>query len=95
MDRSQCIEMMYPELEDKLVVTIMGACAQELYDLMDRALNKDAAVYAMRMEVGDEIVTATIMKSEEAVQTGVRVSDIAAHLGTKLPTVTRNMARLR
>ena len=33
--------------------------------------------------------------SEEAVQTGVRVSDIAAHLGTKLPTVTRNMARLR
>ena len=25
--------MLYPELEDKLVVTIMGACAQELYDL--------------------------------------------------------------
>ena len=25
-----------PELEDKLVVTIMGACAQELYDLGDR-----------------------------------------------------------
>ena len=36
MDRSQCIEMMYPELEDKLVVTIMGACAQELYDLGHR-----------------------------------------------------------
>lgn len=35
-------------------------------------LNKDAAVYAMRMEVGDEIVTATIMKSEEAVQTFVK-----------------------
>ena len=25
--------MLYPELDDKLVVTIMGACAQELYDL--------------------------------------------------------------
>ena len=32
-------------------------------------LNKDAAVHAMRMEVGDEIVTATIMKKEEAKQT--------------------------
>jgi sulfopyruvate decarboxylase subunit beta len=28
--------MIYPELEDKLVVTIMGACAQELYDLGHR-----------------------------------------------------------
>jgi sulfopyruvate decarboxylase subunit beta len=28
--------MIYPELEDRLVVTIMGACAQELYDLGDR-----------------------------------------------------------
>ena len=36
MDRAQCIEMLYPELEDKLVVTIMGACAQELYDLGHR-----------------------------------------------------------
>jgi sulfopyruvate decarboxylase subunit beta len=25
--------MLYPELDDKIVVTIMGACAQELYDL--------------------------------------------------------------
>ena len=25
--------MLYPELDDKVVVTIMGACAQELYDL--------------------------------------------------------------
>jgi sulfopyruvate decarboxylase subunit beta len=33
MLRSKCIEAIYPELEDKLVVTIMGACAQELYDL--------------------------------------------------------------
>ena len=33
MQRAACIEMMYPELEDKLVVTIMGACAQELYNL--------------------------------------------------------------
>ena len=33
MERRDCIEMIYPELEDKLVVTIMGACAQELYDL--------------------------------------------------------------
>jgi Ca-activated chloride channel family protein len=32
-------------------------------------LNKDAAVYAMQMEVGDEIVSATIMKKEEAKQT--------------------------
>jgi len=30
--RAECIAMLYPELEDKLVVTIMGACAQELYD---------------------------------------------------------------
>ena len=28
--------MLYPELDDKLVVTIMGACAQELYDLGHR-----------------------------------------------------------
>jgi sulfopyruvate decarboxylase subunit beta len=33
MKRAECIEMLYPELDDKLVVTIMGACAQELYDL--------------------------------------------------------------
>ena len=33
MLRSKCIEAIYPELDDKLVVTIMGACAQELYDL--------------------------------------------------------------
>jgi sulfopyruvate decarboxylase subunit beta len=31
--RVQCIEALYAELGDKLVVTIMGACAQELYDL--------------------------------------------------------------
>ncbi len=36
MERVQCIEMLYPELEDKLVVTIMGACAQELYNLGHR-----------------------------------------------------------
>jgi len=28
--------MLYPELDEKLVVTIMGACAQELYDLGHR-----------------------------------------------------------
>jgi sulfopyruvate decarboxylase subunit beta len=28
--------MLHPELEDKIVVTIMGACAQELYDLGHR-----------------------------------------------------------
>ena len=33
MKRAECIGMMYPELDDKIVVTIMGACAQELYDL--------------------------------------------------------------
>jgi sulfopyruvate decarboxylase subunit beta len=33
VERAQCIEVLYPELRDKLVVTIMGACAQELYDL--------------------------------------------------------------
>jgi sulfopyruvate decarboxylase subunit beta len=33
MLRSKCLEAIYPELADKLVVTIMGACAQELYDL--------------------------------------------------------------
>ncbi|MCH7564930.1 MAG: thiamine pyrophosphate-binding protein [Gemmatimonadetes bacterium] len=36
MERATCIEMIYPELEDKLVVTIMGACAQELYNLGHR-----------------------------------------------------------
>ncbi|MEM7405161.1 MAG: thiamine pyrophosphate-dependent enzyme [Pseudomonadota bacterium] len=36
MKRATCIEMIYPELEDKLVVTIMGACAQELYNLGHR-----------------------------------------------------------
>jgi sulfopyruvate decarboxylase subunit beta len=36
MERADCIRMLYPELEDRLVVTIMGACAQELYDLGHR-----------------------------------------------------------
>jgi sulfopyruvate decarboxylase subunit beta len=36
MERAGCIEMMCPELQDKLVVTIMGACAQELYNLGHR-----------------------------------------------------------
>jgi sulfopyruvate decarboxylase subunit beta len=36
MQRAGCLEMICPELEDKLVVTIMGACAQELYDLGHR-----------------------------------------------------------
>lgn len=36
MLRAGCIEMMCPELEDKIVVTIMGACAQELYNLGHR-----------------------------------------------------------
>ena len=30
MERARCIQAIYPELQDKLVVTIMGACAQEL-----------------------------------------------------------------
>lgn len=33
MLRSRCIEAIYPELDDKIVVTIMGASAQELYNL--------------------------------------------------------------
>lgn len=33
MERAKCLEAMYDELSDKLVVTIMGACAQELYNL--------------------------------------------------------------
>ena len=36
MERQRCIELIYPELEDKVVVTIMGASAQELYDLGHR-----------------------------------------------------------
>lgn len=32
MERARAIEAIYPALEDKVVVTIMGACAQELYD---------------------------------------------------------------
>ncbi len=33
MKRAECIGMLYPDLDDKVLVTIMGACAQELYDL--------------------------------------------------------------
>jgi sulfopyruvate decarboxylase subunit beta len=33
MKRADCIKALYPELKDRLVITIMGACAQELYDL--------------------------------------------------------------
>lgn len=36
MERRDCLEMIYPELDEMLVVTIMGACAQELYDLGHR-----------------------------------------------------------
>ncbi len=36
MRRAECIKALYPELKDKLVVTNMGACAQELYDLGHR-----------------------------------------------------------
>jgi len=36
MERAPCLELIYPEIEDTLVVTIMGACAQELYDLGHR-----------------------------------------------------------
>lgn len=36
MERAKCIEMMYPEIGDALIVTIMGAAAQELYDIGDR-----------------------------------------------------------
>jgi len=36
MKRARCLEMIYPELSDTLVVTIMGASAQELYNLGHR-----------------------------------------------------------
>ncbi len=36
MKRADCIGALYPELGDRLVVTIMGATAQELYDLGHR-----------------------------------------------------------
>ena len=36
MERAGCIEMIYPELEDRIVVTIMGAVAAELYMLGHR-----------------------------------------------------------
>ena len=36
MKRADCIAALYPELGDRLVVTIMGATAQELYDLGHR-----------------------------------------------------------
>ncbi|MES2357458.1 MAG: thiamine pyrophosphate-dependent enzyme [Gemmatimonadota bacterium] len=36
MERARCLEMIYPELTDALVVTIMGASAQELYNLGHR-----------------------------------------------------------
>lgn len=36
MRRADCLGALHPELGDRLVVTIMGACAQELYDLGHR-----------------------------------------------------------
>ncbi len=36
MKRADCLKALYPELHERLVVTIMGACAQELYDLGHR-----------------------------------------------------------
>jgi len=36
VERARCLEMIYPELENKPVVTIMGASAQELYNLGHR-----------------------------------------------------------
>jgi len=36
MKRVDCIKALYPELHDRIVVTIMGASAQELYDLGHR-----------------------------------------------------------
>lgn len=36
MERARCLEMIYPELTETLVVTIMGASAQELYNLGHR-----------------------------------------------------------
>jgi sulfopyruvate decarboxylase subunit beta len=36
MKRADCLRALYPELGDRLVVTIMGATAQELYDLGHR-----------------------------------------------------------
>ncbi len=36
MKRAECLGALYPELGDRLVVTNMGACAQELYDLGHR-----------------------------------------------------------
>src|SRR3972149_4242604 len=36
MKRADCIKALCPELEDRLGGTIMGACAQELYDLGHR-----------------------------------------------------------
>src|SRR4026208_2490818 len=33
MKRAECIGMLYPEPDDKIGGTTMGACAQELYDL--------------------------------------------------------------
>jgi len=36
MKRAECIKALYPEFAECLVVTIMGACAQELYDLGHR-----------------------------------------------------------
>jgi sulfopyruvate decarboxylase subunit beta len=36
MKRADCLKALYPELQDRLVVTIMGASAQELYDLGHR-----------------------------------------------------------
>src|SRR5438445_4917581 len=37
MLRSDALQAIYPELEDRIVITIMGAVAAELYSLGDRA----------------------------------------------------------
>ena len=61
-------------------------------------LNKDAAVHAMQMEVGDEIVTATIMKkkqSEQTFETAKKEGKAAALLTQHRPNMfTQNIANL-
>lgn len=61
-------------------------------------LNKDAAVHAMNMEVGDEIVTATIMKKKQAEQTfetARKEGKAAALLTQHRPNMfTQNIANL-
>ena len=86
MERAQCLEVIYPELTDKLVVTIMGACAQELYDLGHRE-NFFYLQHAMGLASSIGLGLATHLPEERVVVLDGDGS-VLMNLGT-LPTLAR------